>query len=315
MLTLLQFSDISHLTRCVRCNGRPGPIAAPNRAQPSTETTCDHCGHQYPALHGIPALLPFDNSVAHTDWLTRGSPVRRSTGPRALASELLWGGARASKDTSERLLHVSTLQRQEQRWLLVGGGLHDPGFQRIRQSTNGDLIAFDIYPRGDITFVADCHTIPLSDATIDVVVCQDVLEHVIYPQDAVDEIWRVLRDTGLVYVETPFLQSVHEGPYDFCRFTHSGHRWLFRHFDEIDSGISKGPWTALLWALRSALYGLLGNHTIATALCAPFAWIRLLDRCGKERAKLDGASELFFLGRKSHSSLHPKDAVSYYHQF
>ena len=50
---------------------------------------------------------------------------------------------------------------------------------------------------------------------------------------------------GVVYAETPFLQAVHEGPWDFTRFTESGHRWLFRAFERLDSGVvAWGAWLA-----------------------------------------------------------------------
>ena len=51
------------------------------------------------------------------------------------------------------------------------------------------------------------------------------------------------------------MQPVHMGAYDFTRFTHLGHRRLFRYFEEIRSGIALGPGTSagqiLLYALTS----------------------------------------------------------------
>ena len=52
------------------------------------------------------------------------------------------------------------------------------------------------------------------------------------------EIYRVLKSDGIVYIETPFMQQVHGGKYDFTRFTYLGHRRLFARFQEIESGIS-----------------------------------------------------------------------------
>ncbi len=84
------------------------------------------------------------------------------------------------------------------------------------------IAAFDIYYSANVQFIADAHSILLRDASVDAVVIQAVLEHVLDPQQVVDEIWRVLKPSGLVYAETPFLQHVHEGAYDFTRFTESG---------------------------------------------------------------------------------------------
>ena len=55
----------------------------------------------------------------------------------------------------------------------------------------------------------------------------------------------VYKDDGLVYADTPFMQQVHMGRYDFTRFTYLGHRRLFRKFEEIDSGAVSGPAMAL----------------------------------------------------------------------
>ena len=89
------------------------------------------------------------------------------------------------------------------------------------------LIGFDIYCSTLTQFVADGHQIPLRDGSVDGVLVQAGLEHVLDPWRVVAEIHRVLKDDGLVYAETPFMQQVHEGPYDFTRFTESGHRYLF----------------------------------------------------------------------------------------
>ena len=70
------------------------------------------------------------------------------------------------------------------------------------------------------------------------------------------EIHRVLKPGGLVYAETPFMQQVHEGAYDFTRFTESGHRYLFARFDLIDSGVTAGAGTQLLWSLDYFVRGL-----------------------------------------------------------
>jgi hypothetical protein len=61
-------------------------------------------------------------------------------------------------------------------------------------------------------------------------------------QAVVAEIFRVLKPNGIVYADT--------GTFDFTRFTRSGHRWLFRHFEEIDSGVSVNAGVALMWSIR-----------------------------------------------------------------
>jgi hypothetical protein len=50
---------------------------------------------------------------------------------------------------------------------------------------------------------------------------------------------------------TPFLQPVHMGAYDFTRFTYLRHRRLFRHFDDIQSGMCGGPVYSAIHLMRS----------------------------------------------------------------
>jgi ubiquinone/menaquinone biosynthesis C-methylase UbiE len=67
--------------------------------------------------------------------------------------------------------------------------------------------------------VADGHQLPIADGSVDGVWIQAVLEHVLDPSIVVQEIHRVLTPGGVVYAETPFMQPVHEGAYDFTRFS------------------------------------------------------------------------------------------------
>jgi ubiquinone/menaquinone biosynthesis C-methylase UbiE len=117
---------------------------------------------------------------------------------------------------------------------------------------------------------------------VDAVVIQAVLEHVLDPSHVVREIQRVLRNGGFVYAQTPFLQQVHAGPYDFVRYTSSGHRYLFRAFEEIAAGPVAGPGTQLLWGIdhivrgqsRSELAGKLARGS-SPGFATSTAWSRL----------------------------------------
>ena len=76
---------------------------------------------------------------------------------------------------------------------------------------------------------------------------------------ALNEIYRVLNKKGIVYAETPFMQQVHEGAYDFARFTVLGHRYLFKDFEMIEIGGNKGPEFVLAWAVRYFFWALIRN--------------------------------------------------------
>ncbi|MGC1587756.1 MAG: class I SAM-dependent methyltransferase, partial [Rhodomicrobium sp.] len=132
------------------------------------------------------------------------------------------------------------------------------------------------------------------------------------PHTVADEIHRVLKPDGIVFANTPFMQQVHEGAYDFTRFTLSGHRWLFRRFDEIDAGSSAGSGVALVWAIRYFVRSLGAGRNLSILASLPFFWLRFLGNNSRKRAVADAASGFYFLGRKAESELSPHDMVKYY---
>ena len=75
------------------------------------------------------------------------------------------------------------------------------------------------YPEFDV-----CSSVP--DRTFDVVVCEQVLEHVRDPWAAVRTLRELCRPGGHVIVSTPFLIKVHNEPADYWRFTVPGLRLL-----------------------------------------------------------------------------------------
>ena len=196
--------------------------------------------------------------------------------------------------------------------LIIGGATVGTGAGAIYDDPDIEVIGSDIY-RSDLThIVAEGHQLPIADQTVQGVWIQAVLEHVLEPHVVATEIHRVLAPGGLVYAETPFMQQVHEGAYDFTRFTLSGHRWLFRGFEEIGTGFLRGPGTVMLWSIRYLVAGLFGTWKAGTAAAVAFFWLRFLDRLARPRFAADGPGGVFFLGRRSERELAPRDIISFY---
>lgn len=90
----------------------------------------------------------------------------------------------------------------------------------------------DIDPNSDCTYTGDIcrHNYFLLDNTYDFIVCTEVLEHTLQPFDAANEIWRILKPGGRLFVSVPFNFRIH-GPLPDCwRFTEHGLRALLRRF-------------------------------------------------------------------------------------
>lgn len=77
-------------------------------------------------------------------------------------------------------------------------------------------------------------SLPFPDESFDVVVSDQVLEHVEgNPEKAVQECHRLLRPGGVAIHTTCFINPIHGVPRDFWRFTPDGLRWLHRDWGSI----------------------------------------------------------------------------------
>ena len=102
----------------------------------------------------------------------------------------------------------------------------------ISQAASWMYLNLDMSTKPNI--YGDVQRIPLRGASVDCVICTEVLEHLPHPERCVDEIHRLLRDGGLAFVSVPFLYPVHADPFDYQRFTEDGIRNLFRNFETIE---------------------------------------------------------------------------------
>jgi SAM-dependent methyltransferase len=91
--------------------------------------------------------------------------------------------------------------------------------------------------------------LPVPDASFDVVLCTQVLEHADDPERAVRELRRVVAPAGRVLASTHGVQVYHPAPQDLWRWTHTGLERLFR---------ANGEWTALTVAPGSGTTACVG---------------------------------------------------------
>ncbi|WP_418602684.1 class I SAM-dependent methyltransferase [Mycolicibacterium sp. SCSIO 43805] len=201
--------------------------------------------------------------------------------------------------------------------LILGAGELGEGISELLKNTRITFVESDVDFGPRVKLILDGHRIPFRDGMFDGVIAQAVLEHVVDPYQVVKEIHRVLKADGFVYAETPFMQQVHGGRYDFTRFTHLGHRRLFRNFEECSSGAVSGTGMAFAWSYKYFLRSLTRRRTLQQALVAfgaftSFFW-KYFDRRTITRPEtLDGASGLYFLGRKSSNTLSDKELIKLY---
>ena len=80
------------------------------------------------------------------------------------------------------------------------------------------------------------------DETFDLVIAEQVLEHVLWPLRAVRHMGSMLRPGGTLLVTTPFLLRVHPSPHDCSRWTELGLKYLLAEAGFELSKITTGAW-------------------------------------------------------------------------
>jgi len=103
----------------------------------------------------------------------------------------------------------------------VGAGScpYRPLFKHCRYKTQDfqglkdDQLNFGSY--GQIDYICDATDIPVPDASFDVILCTEVLEHVPEPIRVLKEIARILKQGGRLIMTAPLGSGIHQEPYHF----------------------------------------------------------------------------------------------------
>lgn len=206
-----------------------------------------------------------------------------------------YGGDRRSKASVNGLQELYKNLAQAEMILSVGGGPN-----RISRGIN---INIALLPEVDL--VGDAHRLPLKPNAFGGIFCEAVIEHLESPSVAVNEMLRVLREGGMVYSVTPFLQAFHAHPNHFCNFTLTGHVLLFKRagFEIIQHGCCVGPVYALCDLIRYVLRTFV--RPVWLSDCIGYAWwllswpLRFLDTVLANSPRADSfCSTTFVLARK-----------------
>ena len=99
-----------------------------------------------------------------------------------------------------------------------------------------EYVGVDVVENAAAELLGPVEALPVDDASFDVVLCTQVLEHCDDPAQAVRELRRVTAPGGRVLASTHGVQVYHPSPVDYWRWTHAGLERLFA---------DNGHWSAL----------------------------------------------------------------------
>jgi SAM-dependent methyltransferase len=91
-------------------------------------------------------------------------------------------------------------------------------------------IGVDVRPGPGVDQVADVESLPHADASIGTVIALSTFEHVPHFWRGLEEIYRVLRPDGALFISCPFNVHIHNYPSDYWRFTPESFEILLRDY-------------------------------------------------------------------------------------
>ena len=158
---------------------------------------------------------PMADPLATWPGSERRDPPRRSS--TWVVRAALAGWLRAQAAELERRAPVRVLD--------VGCGVkpYYPFFAGVAS----EYVGVDVVENPAAELLGSVEALPVEDASFDVVLCTQVLEHCDDPAQAVRELRRVTAPGGRVLASTHGVQVYHPSPVDYWRWTHEGLRRLF----------------------------------------------------------------------------------------
>jgi SAM-dependent methyltransferase len=223
------------LLRCPACDG--------DLAIADTIATCQTCEHTYrPTGKGdqwdLRLSVPRNRNVTYRLGEAPTAPVnlfeKLPANPKVkvrdwsgLDGELTYG----NRLTPELISYFPRAQSSDTWMLDLGCGARN--FESIcKEVTNFNYVGID-YEGSGPDLLADAHALPFKDGSFEFVISIAVLEHLAFPDVAIEEAFRVLKPGGIFVGTVAFLEPFHMDSY--YHMTHLGTARVLKHagFDII----------------------------------------------------------------------------------
>lgn len=115
--------------------------------------------------------------------------------------------------------------------VLLDIGCGEKPYQKLTQDLVTKHIGLDhpgsSHSKQQVDIFGTAYDTGVANDSINTVLCTVVLEHLERPQDAINEMHRILCPDGHVVLTVPLFWHLHEEPRDFYRYTKHGLRHLF----------------------------------------------------------------------------------------
>lgn len=149
----------------------------------------------------------------------------------------------------------------------------------------------------------DVNQIPFKDMVFDAILFNEVIEHIPNPERGIEEIYRVLKKDGKLFLTAPMYWRLHYAPHDYFRFTNYGLLHILRKnnfcvleiermggfFSMIFTRLIDIFVTKIFFKFTDFLLIERGKYRLAALLMCPFSFVgyylgQFLDKIGKDDA-------------------------------
>ncbi len=276
-----------------------------NLADQKDKLTCRQCQSTYPVVNSAPYLIHQELIQQYKQYQKEvASPVNKLktlikkspwlfqflTYAIGSISYFGWSPRKALKKTfREEQLHGKII-------LNIGSGI---------KAIHPEVINVDIFPYQNVGLVTDATKLPITDNSVDMVITESTLEHIPDVELAIQEICRVVKPGGFVYISIPFLMPFHASPNDYFRLTSAGIKHKFAIFEEQRVGMNGGPASALVtllmhfFALPFSIISTSLYNFMTYVIMAVLSPLRILDLVFYLFPRsMDAAAMTYFIGKK-----------------
>ena len=246
---------------------------------------------------------------AHPDWLWRGEKLWHRAAEIAHVPD-----RRVTKFQSGFVAHIYADQNRSSAVRRALGSLLESlgaGAVAVNIGAGGTrfdrVLNLEISDGPNVDIVGHGSELPFKDNTVDLVIAQEVLEHVADFIELVREIHRVLKPGGAFFCQVPFQIGFHPGPSDYWRFTRQGLEHLFSEprwqRQELTISLGHGSgfyriavefFAVTVSCVSQPLYR--PAKGAAAVLLYPLKWFDLLTSRSAERDRIPGG--YFCIARK-----------------
>ena len=195
---------------------------------------CEHCKLFYKIKEGFPVLIDFGLEnvlIKENEIRTKKKTLNNKFKNKIL--NYFYGDSEVTEKNVRKFLDI--ISETNKKVLVIGGATRGSGTNKLWENQSIKITSIDLIGTENVDYIVDAHYLPFKADAFDAIWIQAVLEHVLSPESVVKEIFRVIKNDGIVYSEIPFMQQIHMGKNDFTSIQHLDIDFYLKNLKQLTS--------------------------------------------------------------------------------